>query len=114
MPSSRQARMTRTAISPRLAMRILCNIEVVCWCGERTGRHPVLDGGVAGALLGDVAGGDGFDECGPGRAGSIGSTPRHGHHRRPPNSRPWTARADLAGATRERAPVLDPAASGDR
>ena len=46
----RQARMTRTAISPRLAIRIFWSIEVVCWCGEPSGRHPVFDGRVAGAL----------------------------------------------------------------
>src|SRR6266550_6693043 len=38
MPSSRQVRATRSAISPRLAMRILENIDPVPGCLTRLGR----------------------------------------------------------------------------
>ena len=107
MPSSRQARMTRTAISPRLAIRILvstaANVRGVStldaiWLRETTstgGRTwptgwavtVVAETGSTNADLLAAATGRGTR---PDRAG-----------RRPPDRRPRTARPTLGGAVRE-------------
>src|SRR5512142_3072894 len=56
MPSSRQARMTRSAISPRLAMRTFLNMAVLSERLEAEELLPELDrGGVDGQDLGHLA-----------------------------------------------------------
>ena len=93
MPSSRQARMTRTAISPRLAMRILVSIGCVCWCRDRGARHPR-------PLTWQVTLGrrDRFDQRRPARGG-----PRRGALRAPcwsPTTRPRAGVGSAAGGRR--------------
>ena len=59
IPISRQARMMRTAISPRLAIRILWNIfSIVCFCANFQAFFllgaTVPDGGVRDIFVGIV------------------------------------------------------------
>src|SRR3954465_897370 len=96
MPSSRHVRMTRTAISPRLAIRTLLSM-VRLWLVHRLGRAPIR-----GAGLHQPAG----SGAGPGR-GTRGS----GDCRRPPDGRSRPAGAHLGGPARLLAVDLDPAAA---
>src|SRR3954470_17526224 len=108
MPSSRQVRMTRTAISPRLAMRTLLNnvpLEVlwrqvaVSYGGARTGSHLGT-----GPLAGRVVRLPRLDQPARPRRRPGGGARRAGGRRRRADRGPGPTRSPLGGAARVVAP----------
>src|SRR4051812_7723608 len=96
MPSSRQVRMTRTAISPRLAMRTLSNRGFVVGCdiAARTVSVRARDLRCAPVRV------DRLDEHVGDGGGPGGRCGRVGGGGRPPDRRPGAARAGGGGAPR--------------
>ena len=94
MPSSRQARITRTAISPRLAIRIFWSTGSYVGAVSASAATPSSRERLAGALRGDVGGGDGLDQRGPRRAARAGRAGRRRPRRGPPDSRAGAAGSD--------------------
>src|SRR5688572_23972346 len=100
MPSSRQVRMTRTAISPRLAMRTLFSM-VALWLAHRLAGAPIRGARLHQPLAA--------------RPGEGRGARRAGGHRRPPDRREGPAGAHMGGAAGrepadERAAAARPAA----